>query len=554
MNIKYLLIIGLYIFFSPVSYSQNSIAPEGNLLSFLYDFKPFVVPEMKKLDTYNVSKQAANISKIEGALKENKPIKVIYNDGTVFEGTLYKNYKDYILNEGNLVFANGDSYKGSFGSVYSEPYTQGVYRFKDATLVTITTEKKEAPIYSLTTRDYKMTDGASFMIDNYYMRNIYTNAKGYKFSYYLNKEKKLNSHAYFNYPNGILLYGKYNNGVPDGIWSISKNSNGINTLCFKNGQVTGCISNKFPEESDLYYFYYENKLLNTKATYAGAYYYCVNGDCLNGTGELFYSSTNENKPLFLFTKATFNNKNSVSEAHSVFYNGQLEVIKYLKGPLVDYEFHGKCHEVYADGSPCFVGEMNMGNRAKGYYFYENYGTFEGDFKDHYPSFGKITLPGLGYYEGNCNSEGMKGTGKFYFADGSTVKSDNFQKYSAAAATYTLKNGQSEVGIYHFDKNTFEYVDYLGQMKAYIKSLEQANKPQIATTTTTRSSGQCGTCHGSGAVVITCSMCKGNGKSETWVKVNDYGRYSGKGTCIYCRGIGTMSLSNSCRSCNGSGKN
>ena len=66
MNLKYLLIIGLYIFFSPVSYSQNSIAPEGNLLSFLYDFIPFVVPEMKKLDTYNVSKQAANISKIEG--------------------------------------------------------------------------------------------------------------------------------------------------------------------------------------------------------------------------------------------------------------------------------------------------------------------------------------------------------------------------------------------------------------------------------------------------------------------------------------------------------
>jgi len=552
MKLKHLLILGLYFFFLTITYSQTPEKPEGNLLTFMYDFKAYTVPEMQLLDTHNVTKQAPSISKIEGGIKADKPIKVIYNDGSVFEGILFKNDKNYDLKEGTIQFANGDTYKGSYGSIFSNQYKQGVYTFKDGTTVTITTEKKDAPIYSLTTRQYKMPDGSSFVKDNYYSLILYTSANGNKFSYSLNKEKKLDSYAYYEYPNGIVLNGNYKDGVPDGIWFITKNKKRINSLYFKDGQVIGTISNKFPEESEQYHFYYENKLLNTKATYAGGNYYCVNGDCTNGTGELFYSS-NDYNPVFVFTKGTFKNGNSVGEAHAVFYNDQLIATKYLKGPIKDYEFHGQCSEVYADGSPCFVGEMNMGNRSKGYYIYENYGTFEGDFKDHYPSYGKITLPGVGYYEGSCNRDGMKGTGKFYLSDGGTVTSNHFEKYAAAAATYAKKNGMAEVGVYHFDKNTFEFVDYVGQMKAYTKSLEEANKPQT-TTTTTRSSGQCGTCNGSGAVVITCSMCKGSGKSDSWVKVNDYGRYSGKGTCIYCRGTGTMSLSNSCRSCNGSGKN
>ena len=196
--------------------------------------------------------------------------------------------------------------------------------------------------------------------------------------------------------------------------------------------------------------------------------------------------------------------------------------------------------------------MREGLRYKGYYFYSNNIIFEGTFENQKPKYGKIALPNVGYYEGQCNEEGMKGKGKFYLLDGSTVTSSSFDKTSAQGAIYKKPSGETEVGIYYFDKNTFEIVDYLGQMDAYMQSLEEANKPQ-ATTGNARSFGPCGTCNGTGAVVFACSMCKGSGQSDTWVKVNDYGRYSGKGTCIYCRGTGTMSLSNSCRSCNGSGK-
>ena len=540
---------------SVVVNSQNISKPEGEIFSFIYE-NPFeIVPETSNLPTNTISKKNEKIKNIEGAIKENNSLKINFIDGSTFEGTVRKFYKEYVLNKGTIRFPNGDTYTGELGgNQYFPEYKNGVYTFNNGSTITITYEKVEAPNYSKTTKKYQLTNGITIFFDNNSEQWEFTYPNGYKVS--LKKPKEDNIYnsskefAYFYFSNGVTIYGEFKKGIPVGSWEIHKNNKQISTLIFIEGKVTGAISSKFPEESIHYCFYSENKLLTKTATAVGGNYYCIKGD-LNGESELFYISTDYH-PTLLFTKGNFKNGNSIGETQSVFLDENLTPTKYIKGPIKNFEFHGECTEVYPDGTTCFIGEMKEGIRVKGYYFYPNNTVFEGTFENHKPNYGKIALPNVGYYEGQCNEEGMKGTGKFYLLDGSTVTSNWFDKTSAGAATYTKPSGETEVGVYHFDKNTFEYVDYVGQMRAYTQSLEQANNPQTSTGNA-RSFGPCGTCNGTGAVVFSCSMCKGSGKSDTWVKVNDYGRYSGKGTCIYCRGTGTMSLSNSCRSCNGSGR-
>lgn len=533
-------------------HSQTPSKPEGEVLAFIYE-NPFeIVPNTSNLPTNTISKKNDKIKNIEGAIKENKSLKINFIDGSTFEGTVRKFYKEYLLNKGTIRFPNGDTYTGELGgNQYTPEFKNGVYTFNNGSIITITYEKTET---SITTKEYKLTNGIIINLnsDSDLWHFIYPN--GNKVS--LSKPKKNDTYnsfkesVFFYFSNGVNVYGQTKDGIPVGSWSIYKDKKQISTLIFIDGKVTGAISSKFPEESNHYYFYSENKLLTKTATAVGGNYYCIKGD-LNGESELFYISTDYH-PTLLFTKGKFKNGNSIGDTQSVFLDENLTPTKYIKGPIKNFEFHGECTEVYPDGTTCFIGEMNEGIRVKGYYFYPNNTVFEGTFENHKPKYGKIALPNVGYYEGQCNEEGMKGTGKFYLLDGSTVTSNWFDKTSAGAATYTKPSGETEVGVYHFDKNTFEYVDYIGQMRAYTQSLEQANNPQTSTGNA-RSFGPCGTCNGSGAVAFACTMCKGSGKSDTWVKVDDFGRYSGKGTCIYCRGTGTMSLSNSCRSCNGSGK-
>ena len=114
------------------TFAQDPALPEGGIFNFLYSLKAPELPGQEK-NPYQFVRKGNSAITIEGDLKESKPTKVTFSDGT-FEGsvvTYNKKEKEFKLKTGTFTFNNGDIYQGDFTNNSGIYYTNGTYLFKN---------------------------------------------------------------------------------------------------------------------------------------------------------------------------------------------------------------------------------------------------------------------------------------------------------------------------------------------------------------------------------------------------------------------------------------
>ncbi|NNT71701.1 hypothetical protein HKT18_05665 [Flavobacterium sp. IMCC34852] len=550
------------IFYS--NYAQDPATPEGGMFDFLYNLKTPEMPGQLK-NPYMFVRKGNTAITIEGDLKESKPAKVKFSDGT-YEGSVVmynKKEKEFKLKKGTYTFTNGDVYQGDFTNNSGIYYTNGTYLFKNGIKLVFSHQPGKIQYYENVKGVYHYQNGDSCVVDYYDDEvgfHFYPKTGAHYYGSISHKTRNLLPNSYVNYyhPSGVTYKGKLSKSLPDGWWlGYNQKNEQVQSAYFNKGKLLGVVDVTPLERTAQIAFFINNKMIApsiSKVNKNGNVVYCYKGDGVNGNCELFETDWNY-IPKFYITKGTFKDGQLQGDATRTTYDHELNVIAYGKGKLVNYLVDGDYMEATVDGKTSFVGKYAQGIKVSGMETFEDGRIFNGSYQNELPKNGSMTFPNKERYEGEFNETGMRGAGKYFFTNGERIESSYFHHEYAVGCTYYKADGTEYFGEYDFKKREFSSKDYIADFKVMMKSLDDAKNQTAQQQQQQQSYSQgrtCGSCNGSGNNVNTCPMCKGSGQSETWMKVDSFGRYAGKGTCIYCRGNGTISVG-SCGTCHGSGR-
>jgi|GEM_PF-4811479 hypothetical protein len=542
------------------TFAQDPALPEGGIFNFLYSLKAPELPGQEK-NPYQFVRKGNSAITIEGDLKESKPTKVTFSDGT-FEGsvvTYNKKEKEFKLKTGTFTFNNGDIYQGDFTNNSGIYYTNGTYLFKNGIKLLFSHKPGKTQYYENVKGVYHYQNGDSCVVEYFGEKaefHYYPKTGAHFYGFIDSKSRALIPSSYINYyhPNGLTYKGKLNNNLPDGWWlAYNQKNEQVQSAYFTKGKLIGVVDTTPLENTARLSFFINNKLIASsisRVNKKGNVVYCYEGDGLNGDGAFFETDWND-KPKFYITKGTFKDGQLIGDATRTTYDNELNILAYGKGKLVNYLVDGNYMEATLDGKSSFVGQYSQGLKVSGLEQFEDGRIFNGQYSNQLPKKGSMTFPNKERYEGEFNETGMRGPGKYFFTNGERIEGNSFYNEYSVGCTYYKSDGTNYFGEYNFKKREFTAKDYIADFKIMMKSLDDAKNTSAQQQNNIKQGHTCNSCGGSGNNVNTCPMCKGNGKSDTWMKVDSFGRYNGKGTCIYCRGNGTISVG-SCGTCHGSG--
>jgi hypothetical protein len=541
--------------------AQTISKPDDGSFDFLYNFKVPDLPAVNSFPSHFFSPKDKNIVSIDGKLKDGNTVKVTFSNSGIYEGLVHdkRESKQYKLGVGKFTFTNGDIYEGDCGLNSYSDYTNGIYTIKDGIKIQFRTSEKDS---NYNEGIYYYPNGDSCVSSLSYYNNdrsfhYYFKTGENVFAYFNTKTHKM-SDKFFDYftKDKIEYTGDLYQGVPHGYWEALYNNKVIQYYYFDKGVLTGIVDKTLLAATSKYVLFINNKLISNAVKEVAKYenrVYCFKGDCQNGEVQ-FYESDRLTPPKNSITTVTYKNGVPISDATRIIYDEKMNVISFGKGSFKNYLLDGDYTEATVDGSSSFTGKYQKGLKISGIEHWSDGRIFNGSYEKNKPHSGTLTFANHERYEGEFNESGMFGKGNYYFPNGDRLGSNLFKNDFVIACTLYKAEGKEYYGEYDFKKKEFTAKDYIADFKKMMKSYEDAKTAaaQQQYTNNNNAGHTCPTCNGSGNNMMACPMCKGNGKSDTWMKVDAFGRYAGKGTCIYCRGNGTISAG-SCGTCRGSGK-